>query len=567
MSAICPFRPVPGYPPGPLVLVDKKLRREAEKLKKGISLFLQGRVGKGVETVTGTRAIVAVYGGGKTHFVLRLIYELRNADQLSSPEATLLDLKAYNDAKEFLSENGRTPVLAVYLTFERIFEEYGDRLVSYRYIIRSVIEELISPELKENKELEGVSQTLRKELSFLRGKAPKDIIEGLLKRFSRIIIVLDEMEAVLDPFFTRAGREEILRGLIRFFNAHPSCYLIVCIPEEVWPWFRGLTAQIVRMDPPLFLGEFSFDTARHLVDSAYKSVSRPNPFTPSLIYSIWELARHGGRNFLRLCHAACVYSKGKPNYEAVYDNLEVLIKADGNYLIKEFKYFLEEKIGKKFIRILKLLLGEYTSQTIDEILQKTKLQRKVVTEFMDTFINETPELLIKGPLIIKCRPIERISPESSEKWLDENDVGHESSYPYKIWGIGLTLQEVMNKLSFDVSNFNVAYVPENFEDFKAHFPPRADPAILERVHRALLEEVGEEEKIALSHVAFREIVGEPVMLPAVSQLFNIDSDRGIRKMQETYDYLQTLSDSLKTREASLSLSGFLNKWKKVADLG
>ena len=521
MSKPVPLDPVPHYPNIDPLITNERLEDEIRSFRSRINEFI--RAG---ETTADIVFVKGRYGAGKSHLCMRLVREIRNFGKINPPEIQLLNPRVYADFTKESREEGKEPVLVIYASFDAIFQKLERSLemtLTLGGIINYILTQILDKDarLPPNSDLDPPSGLVKELQSMQRETySSESLVKTLLKYYSRIIIILDEMEAIQDPLLTSARRTELVRGLLTFFNNQTGMCFILCIPEESWgSWWIGFEFLPSRARRAISIEEFDFDVAKNLLDSKFAQLGG-SPFSEELAYSAWELSRHGGRNFINLCRSVYISAGCKVRHEHVCEALKSLVGPQFKPLFNEEVYkALKKSLPDKHWEIFELLFGEYVPHSTKDIISKTGVNPKIITEFLNTYIKPHPELPVPGPLVVRCFPWKKIV-ETDLKRQDEflTGVGITKRIEDEtIIGIDKTFNKIISLMPPCFEKEDYAYIPESFGDFKNRVRGLEEP--LRRLHKGLLNVADKSEHYyALSSTAFDRLIGLPIISPVTAEI-------------------------------------------------
>ena len=510
--------------------------------------------------------LVGDYGAGKSHFAKRFIRDLKIISGMSEPtdeESKFTDHNYIVDKAKFsahLKELGSTlekpvPLLPVYVCCSRVWKEH--EYISLSHIFDIVIKELIdSAEQLEKRDEANDDLTLpASAMDIIRLVYRKSrergevltwsvVLKELLKEIGRLIIVVDEFEAILlRREFYRAFWDEVKS----FITDSHNVYMLLCLPPEPARVLFETAALDRRIRMKRFeIGEFSVEITRKYVDSRK---ARWVFGDGKLISTCWELSQRGGGNFILLCRQAAIDAtneKRELNYNDIINGIKRcrdLKTAGGQNLFWVSK--LEDaqaKLRKKpsYEEIFNLFVGELYPHTSDDLLS-----HGIDPNDFNTFLKDT----FAGKLVCKHIRVEYPSGkdlDSQEELLkaigySQENGDYDPELKIKRGNLECSLVEILNMFPSHHDLPEFAFIPQSGEEFakvvlsRRYLTKRSEPDVID-LREKLISYVKDKpyqdsEYYALSPSAKLMFVGAPIYIPPAFNFFK-DNQEGREALKE-----------------------------------
>ena len=495
---------IPKYP-AKMPLVHGEEDDLIHRLKKGLSnklrdMLVSSPFGVNILHVRGE------YGSGKTKTTYSMIYEIYHPDEATGPYSIVTA-----SGQDVIDLIRKREVLAIYLTFEKAYlGKHKEPNISS--IFKSALDEIRQPtEIPNKKERNTIPRELIQQLEGTTIENTEQALKILRKHFDKIIIIVDEIERILE--LTQTERQTIMGSLRddfinRFGESDYGTYLFLLYEPRIAfiipPAISGRGREFET-------GRFSIRIAKKVLEMYLEETEYMRLFSDEIIRSIFELSHRCGRQFLGICRDALIQALGKEksriDYEDILNGLEGVRGPGGEKLLSEAYYSDIKSILRRkkpvFVKIFRLMLGEYFPHSVDEMTKKLGIDGATITEFVDKFSEDVPELPV-SPLITQVYLVGR-------KGVEKAARKH-----------GVTL-DILDGL---IRYRNSSVVTGNVSDFRMELINKAE------LHKSLLEE-GKKDGYMISPQAFKSIVGSPVPREILDLINNFELRRRVEEYFST----------------------------------
>ena len=477
-------------------------------LKKSVSSVIlnfiaKDRYGGNVVPVMGE------YGSGKTKLAFSIMRELNclNYSESIADQSLILasaDTEEYKkQIMDLIYQETGSQILTLYLTFTQAFmEEFTQaNIIS---LFRSILSEISTPTQPPNQyEQNKFRADLITEINSMEiSRLTVDQILLLLKKYyRRILIFLDEFEGIEErpePEITSI-MESIKNDFINAFEGSDYGTLLFILYTPAVE--RLITQAIFRRGRPFEIGNFTYLTAKRVIERYLQGTSLYEMLGDQMIFSTFHLSRDAGSQFLQVCHDALIRSQREGRTRVDYTDVLLALRGvrdqQGRPMFSTACYY--DLIGKLKAKdednrtLFDCYLGQYYPMSKQEISATTGIPQRRVEKISKEFA--TADLFDSiGPIVVRCFFLPKIE-------LKTNRVAE---------AVGITpevLLESLDKLAqLHISDQIEYIVPESYHGFETRLRDQAFPEL----HKELLSTSHESNKYMLSTRVLRYLIASPV---------------------------------------------------------